>query len=199
MHKSKRGKDTCGAKLFIIIYWNMVKDEIQWRVGEIVTLSREVADLTNGSHIGYKRLIGSRYICIREESEGQRGILMKVLGKATKGEMMIVGGEPFCKDDADELFNGVQYLSYPFPTVQEVKEALSILQKDESLQHAFDKAHMHVNPRSTYWVNETASRLLFLKQPQYYDAFSDELRVPADNSLHYRVTMVYFYKGELCW
>ena len=177
----------------------MVKNEIQWRVGEIVNLSREIAELKNSSHSGYKRLIASRYICIREESEGQRGILLKVLGKATKDEIMIVGGEPFCKDDADELFVGLRYLSYPFPTEQELKEVLPILQKDENLQHAFDKAHMHVNPRSTYWVNETASRLLFLKQPQYFDAASGEVCVPADNSAHYRLTTVYFEKGELYW
>lgn len=177
----------------------MVKDEIQWRVGETVNLTREVADLKSGSRTGYKRLIASRYICIREESEGQRGILLKVLGKATKDDIMIVGGEPFCKDDADELFVGVQYLSYPFPTEQEVKEVLSILQQDESLQQIFDKARMHVNPRSTYWVNETAKHLLFLKQPQYYDAFSHELRVPTDNSARYRLTIVCFSKGKLEW
>ena len=67
----------------------MVKDEIQWRVGETVNLTREVADLKSGSRTGYKRLIASRYICIREESEGKRGILLKVLGKATKDDISL--------------------------------------------------------------------------------------------------------------
>ena len=90
-------------------------------------LTREVTDLKNGSRTGYKRLIASRYICIREESEGKPGILLKVLGKATKDDMLIVSGEPFCKDDADELC------------------------------------------------------------------------VPVENAAHYRLTIVYFSKGELNW
>ena len=46
--------------------------------------------------------MASRYICIREATAGQRGILLKVLGKTTRENIIMRGGKPFCKDDKYE-------------------------------------------------------------------------------------------------
>ena len=77
---------------------------------------------------------------------------------------------------------------------------LDILKKDESLVEIFEKAKMHINPNSTYWVRDTTRRLLVLKAPQHYDAKSDGLFASEDdNSLHYRISVAYFYKSQISW
>ena len=58
---------------------------------------------------------------------------------------------------------------------------------------------MHINPNSTFWVSDTASRLLFLKEPQYYDANFGLLTAASDNEPHYRLTIAYFHKSNVSW
>ena len=82
---------------------------------------------------------------------------------------------------------------------KELKEVLDILKKDESLLEIFEKAKMHINPNSTFWVSDTASHLLFLKEPQYYDANFGLLTAASDNEPHYRLTIAYFYKSNVSW
>ena len=130
----------------------------------------------------------------------KRGMLAKVLGKTTRDSINISGGEPFFKDEKDEGFMNDTYYSYRFPSVAELKEILEIIRNDESLIEKFEKASMHINPNSTYWVRDTTRNLLLLKKPQYYDANSDGLITAADdNSLHYRITVAYFYKSQISW
>ena len=61
----------------------MKSNENTWRLGETVTLPRTEKKIKNNGSVSYEQLIGSRYICVREEAEGRRGILVKVLGKYT--------------------------------------------------------------------------------------------------------------------
>jgi len=147
----------------------------------------------------YEQLIGSRYICVREASELQRGILVKVLGKFLPEYIMTVGGQPFSKDDSEELFESLRYFSYPFPAVKDVQEVLEILLSDPSLIQIFEGASMHVNPKSKFWVNQTESHLLVMKKPQCYDSYSEQIVTPSKDEASYRLTMVYFYKGKLSW
>ena len=179
--------------------FKMKSDENSWTLGEIVTLEREEKLLKSGESTVYKRFIRSRYICIREESDGQRGILMKVLGKPDGDKISIVKGQLFCKDDHDELFMGDRFFSYTFPSADELKEALEIIRNNHQLLYLFEKASMHVNPDSTFWVNDVSRNMLFLKKPHYYDGRDGQLFPAKDNSNHYRVTFVYFHKGELIW
>lgn len=95
----------------------MKSNENTWRLGETVTLPRTEKKIKNNGSVSYEQLIGSRYICVREEAEGRRGILVKVLGKYTPEHVITVGGHPFSKDDREELFMGIRYFSYPFPSV----------------------------------------------------------------------------------
>ena len=177
----------------------MVSTENNWHLGEIVTLPRKEKLLKKGSFTIYEQLIGSRYICVREATEGQRGILVKVLGKFPPEHITTVGGLPFSKDDHDDFFAGMRYFSYPFPAVKDVQEVLEILRSNHDLIQIFEGASMHVNPKSKFWVNETESRLLVMKKPQCYDASSGQTGTPSNDDAPYRLTMAYFYKGELSW
>ena len=175
----------------------MESTEYSWRLGEIVTLPRTVRLLKKSGSTVYERLIGSRYVCVREATEGQRGILVKVLGKFPPEHIMTVGGQPFSKDDREELFVGMRYFSYPFPAVKDVREVLEILRSNPSLIQIFEGVSMHVNPKSKFWVRETESHLLVMKKPQCYDAYSEQIGSPSKDDAPYRLTMAYFYKGNL--
>ena len=177
----------------------MEPNKNNWNLGELVTLPKQERPLKSGAMTQYGHYIGSRYICIREESEGQRGILLKVLGKVYSDQIKIVDGEPFSKDEGDELFMGHSYLSYPYESLKDVKEVLDILRGNADLLQAFEKAKMHINPNSSYWVRETARNKFMLKIPQVYDSREDLLCTASDDTPYYRITMVYFYKGNLSW
>ena len=177
----------------------MEPNKNNWNLGELVTLPKQERPLKSGAMTQYGHYIGSRYICIREESEGQRGILLKVLGKVYSDQIKIVDGEPFSKDEGDELFMGHSYLSYPYESLKDVKEVLDILRGNADLLQAFETAKMHINPNSSYWVRETARNKFMLKIPQVYDSREDLLCTASDDTPYYRITMVYFYKGNLSW
>lgn len=173
--------------------------ENNWTLGELVTLPRKKSLLKQGGMKSYSHYVGSRYICIREATDGQRGILMKVLGKVYRDGIIMVNGEPFCKDDREELFTTDHYLGYPFPTANNVMEALGVIRANQDLLQKFEKASMHVNPDSTFWVSDTTRNMLLQKKPQFLSGRDGQLSPAHDNSEHYRVTFVYFYKGSLNW
>lgn len=178
---------------------NMESSGNTWSLGEIATLSRTERLLKKSGSTFYEQLIGSRYICVREETDSKRGILVKVLGKFPSEHIITVNGRPFSKDDREELFTGVRYFSYPFPQVKDVKEVLEILSSTPSLIHVFDDVSMHVNLKSKFWVNKAERHLLVMKRPQCYDAYSGQIVAPLEDDLPYRLTMVYFFKGNLSW
>ncbi len=173
----------------------MESDKKNWTLGEVALLSRQTSQINKK----YEYLMTSRYICIREATEGQRGILLKVLGKTAREDIIMQGGRPFCKDDKFEGLYSDTYYSFRFPSVEELKEVLDILKSDEALLKVFEEAGMHINPVSTFWVSDTASRLFFLKKPQYYDASLGQLVATSDNETHYRLTIAYFYKSQIFW
>ena len=170
----------------------MASNTSKWNLGEIVYPPRTTKLLKSSSTDLYERLIDLSYICIREATEGQYGILLKVLGKVKANYIMIVNGQPFCKDDAVELFDGMSYFSYSFPTVAELKEMLDIFRSNPSLLNHFEAASMHLNPKSLFWVNEIVNDLLFIKKPQCYNASTESLSTASDHMAPYRLTMVYF-------
>mgnify|MGYP006988898680 CR=1 FL=1 len=170
-----------------------------WHLGDIVTLPTEIKLLKKSGSKAYERQIGSRYICVREANGEQRGILVKVLGRYDQERIIMIGGEPFSKDDREELFTGCRYFSYPFPSASQVKEVLDIIGNNKPLLKLFEEASMHVNPNAKFWVSETASRLLVMKRAQCYDAHTGLLCNPTGDDSPYRLTTVYFYKGNLIW
>ena len=109
------------------------------------------------------------------------------------------GGKPFCKDDKYEGFNSDTYYSFRFPSMKELQIVLDILKKDQNLLKIFEKAGMPIHPDSTFWVRDTASRLFFLKEPQYYDASQGQITATSDNETHHRLTIAYFYKSNISW
>jgi glutamyl/glutaminyl-tRNA synthetase len=102
----------------------MASNEDSWRLGEFVFPPRTSKLLKSSGSKSYNSLIASRYICIREATERQNGILLRVEGKVKAKHMMLVCGQPFCKDDSVQLFEGWSYFSYSFPTVAELAEVL---------------------------------------------------------------------------
>lgn len=170
-----------------------------WNLGEMATLKRQEKVLKKGSTVSYMRYIASRYICIQEATEEQPGILMKVLGKTYSENINIVNGEPFTKDDREELFSGVNYFSYPFPTNSEVLEALNILRDNQTLIKKFEEASMHVNPNSTFWVSDTKRNMLLLRKAQYVSGRDGQTYPASKDSECYRITFVRFDKGGLTW
>ena len=79
--------------------------------------------------------------------------------------------------------------------MDEVKEALDILRSNPELVDKFEKASMHINPRSSYWVRDAGRNMLFMKTPQVYDSRSEELTDSGNrSSIHYRLAIVYFNK-----
>ena len=177
----------------------MASNDNNWRLGEIATLPRAAKVIKKSGVTAYARFISSRYVCIREATEKQHGILVKVLGKIKPEYVMVVGNEPFVKDEHDELFECDSYLSFPFPTTKEVREVLDIVRSNPDLIQVFKEASMRINPQSKFWVNETVRRHLIMKKPQCYDANSDTVFTPSDDDVPYRLTLVYFYKGQLVW
>ncbi|MBO4719531.1 MAG: hypothetical protein J5658_06630 [Prevotella sp.] len=175
----------------------MESNKNYWTTGEIITLKRTEKPLKNSGWSMYGQYIGSRYICIREDSERQHGILLKVLGKAYSDQVRMVGGEAFSVDDSDELFMGHHYFSYPFPKPGDLKEVLDILRGDNSLLQKFEDAKMHINPNSKYWVNETSRNMLMMKVPQVYDSSDDLLHNPSSDTAYYRISIVYFHRGGI--
>ncbi len=171
-----------------------------WGLGEIVTLPRQSTKISNNGIYTFDHLIDSKYVCVRPAIDGrQRGILVKILGKCPISDILVKRGEPFCKDDKIEGFNFDQYYSFRFPTVQEVQELLDIVRDNPSLKDAFSQATMRMNPESTFWVREVATKLAILKKPQYYNAKTGELGLGRSGELHYRVTIVYFDSTEVSW
>lgn len=180
----------------ICIY--MDQHENYWKLGEMANLPRQ-EKVKKGGSTSYVNYIASRYICVREATDGRRGILMKVLGKAYCDQVKMVGGEPFGRDEHEELFAGQRYYSYPFPTANEVQEVLEILRANPTLLQKFEDARMHVNPDGMFWVRETARNAFLIKIPQVYSGRDNQIHNISDDTNYYRITMVYFYKGQLNW
>lgn len=173
----------------------MESNEQKWTLGKLVLLPRTTKLFKASDYKSYERIIGSRYICIREATDNQYGILLKVLGRYPAEHIMMIDGEPFCRDDSMELFQGMCYFSYSFPRFEDLKEVLAILHNNPDLLSHFEDAKMHVNPKASFWVRETASKL-FMKKPQCYDVSTDCLSTATGNAAPYRLTMVYFTKDQ---
>ncbi len=170
------------------------------KVGEIVSLPKMKRVLTSGNNATYEQIVESRYMCIREASTGQRGILVKVLGRAYGEYAQIVKDKPFWKDDDDMLFYGTIYSSYALPSAEGVKEVLDIVRGNENLLRQFEDAKMHFNPDSTFWVNNIKHSILFFKKLQYLDGHNGKLYTANTADNHYRISIVYFNEdGEIAW
>ena len=173
-----------------------MEKKYNWKVGEVVRLPESTSVIKQGSMDVYDHIIRSNYVCVREATESQPGILVKVLGKFPAYNIDIVEGEPFCKDVRDKLFEGNHYSCFRFPLAKDLIEALALIRSNQELIKIFNKEGMHVNPDSTFWVRETTRQLLLLKKPQYYDASSGSISIAQNDNPHYRLSIVY-YQGSM--
>ena len=165
-----------------------------WRIGELVTLRQSTTLLKKRGKKSYSSVMSSQFVCVREATEGQHGILVKVLNQVQRDRILLVSGKPFCKDERDELFVGKHYYSYPFPQSDELKKVLDIIRSDTGIQQKLMENGMSINPNDTFWVNDTKSLFLGLKRsPQYYDPSTDCLATAKSlDERHQRITVAYF-------
>ncbi|MBR4534510.1 MAG: hypothetical protein IKO85_08265 [Bacteroidaceae bacterium] len=176
---------------------NMIIDsnDSNWRLGELVCLKWNDEQIKKSGQKSYAYCAVSSYICVREATDRQYGILVKVLGKISKEHIMFVNGEPFCKDEREDLLKGKCYYSFPFPTLNALKEVLEIVNSNEALKGRFEAESMKFNPASTFWVREAAGGFLS-KKPQYYDASSGQVCKATAGTAHYRLSIAYFNKNK---
>jgi hypothetical protein len=97
------------------------------------------------------------------------------------------------------MFEGDRYFSYPFPKANQVKEVLDILRQSPRLLMTLEGLKMHINPNSMFWVSEIARKAFFFKIPQVYDSRTGQLLPASKDTLYYRISIVYFFEGELIW
>jgi len=166
----------------------------EWKIGEVVTMKQNPTLLKRCGRKLYSSIVGQDYLCVREAAKGQRGILVKGLGKVRRERIMLVSGQPFLKDDREELFVGKHYYGYPFPTVDELKEVLDIVRSDLDIQQQLIDNGMFFYPEGTFWVSDTKSLFLGLKRElQYYDPSTNFLATAKSHDEHHqRITIVYF-------
>jgi len=176
----------------------MKETEYDFKVGEVAVLPYEYAFVSNSGQTRYEWFVRSRYVCVREDSDSQYGILVKYMGDYASPSIIVKGGEPFCKDDKTVRLEGNTYNSYRFPTTHEVKEVLGILKGNENLIGVFKSLMMEIDPSSTFWVREMESRFPFRKLFRYYDPESDKVYSSTDkNKDHCRMAVVYFHESKL--
>ena len=166
----------------------------KWKAGEVVTISQNTKLLKRSDKKLYSNIAIENYVCVREATKGQRGILVKGLGKVRRERIIFVNGKPFLKDERDELFVGKHYYSYPFPTVDDLKEVLDIVRDDMDIQQTLIDNGMFFYPSGTFWVSNTKSLLLGLKKRlQYYDPPTDRIvTAKSHDERHQRITIAYF-------
>ena len=169
--------------------------ENNWHLGELVSLKWNYELIKKNGQKSYAYYAVSNYICVREATDEQCGILVKVLGKISKEHIVFVNGEPYCKDEREDLFKGKCYYSFPFPTTSALKEVLEIVGSNKALMDRFEAESMSFNPISSFWVHEAVGSFL-TKKPQYYDAGSAQVCKATDNTMHYRLTIAYFNKNK---
>lgn len=176
-----------------------MKTNNNWTLGELVILPQEVKDIKKKGDNSFTEFITSRYICIREATNTQRGILVKALGKLPAENISIINGAPFCKDELDEMFYAKRYYSFPFPAAEELKEALNIIRGNQTILNQFADNKMHINTDATFWVKETSVNKWLRKKLQYLDAQEDSISQAHSRDVHYRLSIVQFSNDELFW
>ena len=170
----------------------MESNKNNWNLGKIVFPPTTATLLKKRNKKEYKRFINLQYICVREATESQCGILVKVLGNTKADNITFVCGQPFCNDDEFMLFEGQIISSYSFPTVAELREVLNIIRSNPSLLSQFEAVSMQFDPNSIFWVNKTGFHLPFTKKPRCYDASTNRLCKAPKDSEPCRLTMAYF-------
>ena len=172
----------------------IVLNEANWHLGDLVNLSWNYKEIKKSGRKSYAYYALSNYVCVREATDRQRGILVKGLGKIQRERVMLVNGEPFCTDEREGLFMGNHYYSLPFPTADELKEALDIVRFDMNIQQILIDNGMFFNPNGTFWVSDIQSQFFGLKRSlQYYDPPTGCLATAKRlDERHNRITIAYF-------
>lgn len=178
----------------------LMKQAFNWKKGEVVSLPRKTKTIKKCGVSSYSYIHSSRYVCIREATPTVPGILVKVMGRYARHDIKMVCGQPFCKDDNDELFASNSYLTFPFPTADELREALSVIHAEPDVMEGFHKASMHLNLQSKYWVRDTERHLLVVRKALCLDASTGVVAQPLPNEVPYRLALAFFdAENNILW
>lgn len=66
-----------------------MKQEFNWKLGEVVSLSRKTKTIKKSGMTSYGYIHSSRYVCIREATDREAGILVKVMGRYSTQHLTI--------------------------------------------------------------------------------------------------------------
>lgn len=173
----------------------MTEKKSRWTVGEKVSLHHHKTILYRLPRRIFAHFVASRYLCIREASSKNRGILLKVLGTFEAGEISSRRFEAFCKDAKDDGydFRPDSYYSFRFPTKKQVKEVLQILKAQPELVERLYEIGMGFSWQQGYWVRGMAFNCLLGSKPKWYDPTADAVFVShRSEEEHLRMSIVYF-------
>lgn len=154
-------------------------ENLECKLGEVVNLPHSSVLVKKTRLKSYEYVTESRYICVRERGANQPGLLLKVLGPCAAEDMLMIHGEPFCKDDKLEGFSEDTYYSYRFPTEEEVRQVLDIVAHHDALRQKLKEAHMRLDINGRFWTREVTSRFLLLKKALCFDTKTQSLLRPA--------------------
>lgn len=163
-------------------------------MGQTAALPLEEQAVKRSGGKEYRYMAQLRYICIREATAQRPGILLKTLGAVSARSILLLKGEPYCKDEKTETFEGgAIYDCYRFPTADHLRKVLVIVRADEALQELLAEKKMPIDPSATFWVRDTQPVMFGLSRLlQYYDPASDGLVTYCWYERHQRITLAYF-------
>ena len=176
---------------------NVDDNENNWRKGDVVVFPWKSRRFVREDSKSFHFYFSSTFVCIREADDKHRGILLRVLERTSKSDLLIVGNELYRKDERNNSVDRKRYYGFRFPSTKSLKTALEILRKEPELMSLLQQESMSFHLDSKFWVREPGRRLFFLKTPQYYDSRTDTLHCAEDGASYRRLTMVYFQKGNL--
>lgn len=167
-----------------------------WKTGELVSLPYSDVAIMKSGNKTYKYEQPTNCCCLREAENHRRGILVAVLGSCSADRIFMVAKAPFCKDNKTKGFYDVTYHCYPFPSVEELKEVLSIVRGNTDLLQTLSEQQMPIDTAATFWVRDTRQSLFpWGKKLLYYDPKTDSLCTARSNEEHCRLTIAYFLKA----
>lgn len=166
----------------------------RWSLGEFVKVPHYTETIGKKDGKKYKHLWERRYICVREATEGQQGILIKVLDRATSVQLQLMGGEPFYRDGKVVNKDRRNYYGFQFPKLEELKVVLDLLKQNELVTMKLREKWSHFDLTGLFWIRELKSRFFgFQKKPQYYDNKTKQVAVgKGGNKRIQRISIIYF-------
>ncbi|MCR4852225.1 MAG: hypothetical protein K5893_01370 [Prevotella sp.] len=165
----------------------------EWKVGNLVAPGLMFRKICHYGGKIYMNFVDSKFVCIREATASEPGVLVKVLNSCDQSRFLFRKGEPFVKDYKNVNFESpVEYCSFRLPTVEEIKFVLSIAKSDKTLGEMLSDRGLSPYEPATYWTRDI-SRSIIGRHVKFYDSATGEVKSESgDDTERIRITVVYF-------